>query len=863
MAGEELDYNRELEAIVKFSNPRYSHCFVRSDGWFETPNSVFITMEYLELGDLQSHLAHPLHEFDARDITAQIIEGLHIMHENDFVHRDLKPGNIMVVSRRPWFVKIADFGISKRRLDDVTSLRTLQRGTFGFAAPEIFGLGSGADVGSYTSAVDMWSLGAVVHKILTGNPPFQGLSEVFKYISGQASFPMADLQKRDVSENGQDFVSKLMAESPKDRLTAARAAQHPWMTMHLDAPEDLTITSDAISKVQYSNVTITSASGCWTTDHTVTELRISTQGATATPVHSNYKSPYIEDCPPEPNVDPLNALPEDSPVLLTEASAPATEVNHEPPGESRTPSPGDRELVSPASNLTNDVTQQTSFMVNPVEATIDHLEPSMSEGISVDEPFEELMRRHPTISSAYEVLIKAIHGIPDLKARGSLQRVLASNLLLAAGSGPRREGSDTRQGTGEAKNPSPRLSGSSQDEQRRPCRVCSRENVPGSSAILRCLHRWCWFCLGETFRSALDNPMLMPPRCCGWEVPVHLVGPLFNARFRKDWNKTFKKQMTRLVCPNIRCGRSVAYNEKQIGEVRCGGCSHVVRYAGVASYGTEAESRPTHLPPIYKGRSEMRHVKSHVVLEANDDLGSDSADSGHERELIRAVKTERARGRPRTRQDKIEPARRSEPRPQLFRGGFTGRGPDGHQPPNLPRLNNTSPSPPASNQKKGLDIPRYAPSPPPVEFEEEEKRRARARQEGRPVVRTDRARESRTDDRGYDDEDTPRYAPLPPPVDFEEESKRRARARQEGRRVVKWADRARESRADDGDCDDEDPLGLEHVFEWRNNVRPGPPFTNSEESSGEQVVIRRHRRPTAPPDDVKAQRMGKFGKESD
>ncbi|KAK4211316.1 kinase-like domain-containing protein [Rhypophila decipiens] len=218
MAGEELDYNRELEAIVKFSNPRYSHCFVRSDGWFETPNSVFITMEYLELGDLQSHLAHPLHEFDARDITAQIIEGLHIMHENDF---------------------IADFGISKRRLDDVTSLRTLQRGTFGFAAPEIFGLGSGANLGSYTSAVDMWSLGAVVHKILTGNPPFQGLSEVFKYISGQASFPMTDLQKRGVSENGQDFVSKLMAESPKDRLTAAGAAQHPWMTMHLDAPEDL------------------------------------------------------------------------------------------------------------------------------------------------------------------------------------------------------------------------------------------------------------------------------------------------------------------------------------------------------------------------------------------------------------------------------------------------------------------------------------------------------------------------------------------------------------------------------------------------------------------------------------------------
>lgn len=260
-AGEELDYTRELEAIVKFSNPRvcaqsvllvqsfelwancspltdqYSHCFVSSDGWYETEASVFISMEYLELRDLQRYLTEPLHESDAREITAQVLEGLQIMHENDFVHRDLKPGNIMVVAKRPWFVKIADFGISKRRLDDVTSLRTLQRGTFGFAAPEIFGLGPGADAGSYTTAVDMWSLGAVVHKILTGCPPFQGLAEVFKYISGTTEFPHAGLKQRGISEHGQDFISSLMAQDPKDRLTSAGAANHPWMTMHLDTPE--------------------------------------------------------------------------------------------------------------------------------------------------------------------------------------------------------------------------------------------------------------------------------------------------------------------------------------------------------------------------------------------------------------------------------------------------------------------------------------------------------------------------------------------------------------------------------------------------------------------------------------------------
>ncbi|KAK4211315.1 hypothetical protein QBC37DRAFT_14816 [Rhypophila decipiens] len=266
------------------------------------------------------------------------------------------------------------------------------------------------------------------------------------------------------------------------------------------------------------------------------------------------------------------------------------------------------------------------------------------------------MRRHPTISSAYDALIEAIHDIPDVKARRPLQRVLASNLLLAAGSDPRREDSDTRQGTGEVKNPSPCLSGSSQDEQRSLCRVCLSENVPdGNSAILRCLHRWCWACLGETFRSALDNPTLMPPRCCGWELPVYLIEPLFDTEFRKALIKTYKKQMTRLVCPNIRCGRWVAYNEKQIGEVRCDGCSVVVRSAGASLYGTEVESRPTRPPPIYKGRSETRDVKSHVVLEANDDSGRDSTDSGPWQD-----EKERARStRSRARQHKVGPRRGS------------------------------------------------------------------------------------------------------------------------------------------------------------------------------------------------------------
>ncbi|MCJ1269155.1 hypothetical protein MMC22_009044 [Lobaria immixta] len=186
------DYYRELEAIALFSHSKYERCFVKSFGWYDNSDSIFITMEYLPDGDLQKYLDSPLPEMEGQQIVSQIVEGLHFMHDKEFAHRDLKPANILVKHKGPdWWVKIADFGISKRATEGLTALRT-RGGTPAFTAPEAHDFFQSDDRlnDPYTNAVDIWSLGVITFLILTGVTLFKEVRSLRLYAAGRDKFPL-------------------------------------------------------------------------------------------------------------------------------------------------------------------------------------------------------------------------------------------------------------------------------------------------------------------------------------------------------------------------------------------------------------------------------------------------------------------------------------------------------------------------------------------------------------------------------------------------------------------------------------------------------------------------------------------------
>ncbi|KAL9047360.1 MAG: hypothetical protein Q9214_000044 [Letrouitia sp. 1 TL-2023] len=191
-------------------------------------------MEYVEHGDLQRYLhsALPLPESDAQQITFQVLEGLNFMHENGYSHRDLKPGNILVRSRPPdpWWVKLSDFGISKRVADNPWGLSTT-KGTLAYMAPELLGFinSSKKSDSRNAQAADMWALGGIAFQMLTKKPTFRDVSLLSTYVQSPDSFPSALLRAHDVSEMGIDFITSIMHPNPEDRQTTARALLQPWM----------------------------------------------------------------------------------------------------------------------------------------------------------------------------------------------------------------------------------------------------------------------------------------------------------------------------------------------------------------------------------------------------------------------------------------------------------------------------------------------------------------------------------------------------------------------------------------------------------------------------------------------------------
>ncbi len=138
--------------------------------------------------------------------------------------------NVLVVNGPPeWWVKLADFGLSKK-LTETTAFYT-KGGTQSYMAPEILNyFGTQTTSAEYTNAVDVWAVGCIVYRLITGVVPFPPGTSLIKYCEDKSMFPYDALLDNGIKSDTSKFLRQLLTAQPNDRPSASQALQHSWIT---------------------------------------------------------------------------------------------------------------------------------------------------------------------------------------------------------------------------------------------------------------------------------------------------------------------------------------------------------------------------------------------------------------------------------------------------------------------------------------------------------------------------------------------------------------------------------------------------------------------------------------------------------
>jgi serine/threonine protein kinase len=199
---------QEYEMIAELDHPNIVDIYDLG----VSDDHAHIAMEYVPGGDLKERIKKGVSETEAIDYTRQIAGALTQLHSLGILHRDLKPGNIMV--RDNGSLALIDFGLAKRmRLEQEITGNGEIFGTPYYMSPE---QGHADDVDERS---DVYSLGIIFYEMLTGKKPFVGadaMSIIFKHTKSPVPVLPYHLSRY------QALINLLLAKRPEDRLQSAQ-----------------------------------------------------------------------------------------------------------------------------------------------------------------------------------------------------------------------------------------------------------------------------------------------------------------------------------------------------------------------------------------------------------------------------------------------------------------------------------------------------------------------------------------------------------------------------------------------------------------------------------------------------------------
>jgi serine/threonine protein kinase len=231
-------FYEEIAVLRRLNHPN----IINTYDCYETEEDYYIVSELAFGGELFDRILteNQFEETRAAEIALLVLDAIAYLHDRGIMHRDLKPENILYADDdKDSPIKLTDFGFAKQLMTSKQGLKANeQMGTRGYAAPEIF-LNK-----DYTERADIWSLGVIVHILLSGLPPFVELDEDEKeqaqynpfwiYVNQMKKAPDSAVKFKgamwaSISTEARHFCAKCLTVDEITRPRARELLSHPWI----------------------------------------------------------------------------------------------------------------------------------------------------------------------------------------------------------------------------------------------------------------------------------------------------------------------------------------------------------------------------------------------------------------------------------------------------------------------------------------------------------------------------------------------------------------------------------------------------------------------------------------------------------
>lgn len=234
-------FRREAQAVAKLTHTNIVSVFDTGEDSLDGTTTPYIVMEYVEGQPLGAVLEADVRQYGAMPadkalrITADVLAALEISHDEGLVHRDIKPGNVMMTKRN--VVKVMDFGIARAMQSGVTSMTQtgMVVGTPQYLSPEQ-ALGRGVDARS-----DLYSVGIMLFQLVTGRLPFDADSPLAIAYAHVQEEPVAPSSiNRALPPAVDALVARALRKNPNERFPNAAAMRDECLrvaqSLHAAAP---------------------------------------------------------------------------------------------------------------------------------------------------------------------------------------------------------------------------------------------------------------------------------------------------------------------------------------------------------------------------------------------------------------------------------------------------------------------------------------------------------------------------------------------------------------------------------------------------------------------------------------------------